>query len=284
MFRARLTLAVLFGCLAVLPASPAIAHAQLGGLVNRARQAARADKSQQQPTRNNLVAITNANVTAYVRGNKAEHAEIQRLDSLRALAEGTPASARMVAVARCQSKSMAANAESPAEMHADSVRAMKQFADLDTAKMRKLALQAQAGNTAALAELQSMSMQHARAQMADPEAIAARKKMQLRLEAAVTSSAACEKSVPAVASFAEPIASAKREIAKYGSESSPQYGAHLSSVKLAAAGGMSPAEYAILEERIRGYAGSQSEPKQGFSAAELAVLRAHRTELSALTY
>jgi hypothetical protein len=90
--------------------------------------------------------------------------------------------------------------------------------------------------------------------------------------------------VPPASAFAGPIANAKTEMAKYGSQSNPAYTAHLSSVKLSAAGGMSPAEYAVLEERIRAYASSTTEPKQGFSDAELAVLRAHRTELSALTY
>jgi hypothetical protein len=95
--------------------------------------------------------------------------------------------------------------------------------------------------------------------------------------------AACEKKTPPASSFASRIASAKAEMARYGSRSSAQYTAHLSSVKYAAAGGMSPAQYAALEERIRGYAYSNTEPEHGFSQEELALLRAHRAELKALS-
>jgi hypothetical protein len=284
MFQARLIQAALISGLVVLPASPVIAHAQFGGLVNRAKQAVRPDKPQPQASRNNVVSITSDNVAAYIRGNHAEKAEMKRLDSLRTLADNSPDVARQLALAVCRTKAMEGMAGTPEQRRADSARMMKNFASLDTVKMKKLAQAAQAGDAAAIAELQQITIQYAHRQATDPAAIAARERSQKQMEESMKQSAACDRSVPPVSAFAGPIANARAEMAKYGSQSSSAYAAHLSSVKLSAAGGMSPAEYAVLEERIRGYASSTTEPKQGFSEAELAVLRAHRTELSALTY
>lgn len=284
MFYTRLMRAAVICAFAILPASPTIAQAQFGGLVKRAKEAVRPDKPAPQPSRNNVIAITSSNVEAYIRGNRAEKAEMKRLDSLRSLADNSPEGARQIALAQCRTKALDATAESPEQRRADSVRIAKNVASLDTAKMKKLAQAAQGGDAAAIAELRQMTMQYAQRQATDPAAIAARQRALTQMQQNLKNSAACDKSVPPVSSFAGPIANAKAEMAKYGSQSSSAYAAHLSSVKLSAAGGMSPAEYAVLEERIRGYMASTTEPNQGFSESELEALRAHRADLGTLTY
>lgn len=282
MFHARPMRAALICGLVALSASPVVAHAQFGGLVNRAKQAVRPDKSESHGTRNNVVAITSENLAAYIRGNSAQRAEVKRLDSVRTLADNTPEGARQVALLQCRSKAMSGIGGTPEQRRADSARLVKSIASLDTVKMKKLAKAAQAGDAAAMAELQQMSMQYAHSQATDPEAIAARERTQKQMEASIRQSTACDNSVPPASSFAGPIANAKAEMAKYGSQSSPAYAAHLSSVKLKAADGMNASEYAVLEERILAYASSSPELTQGFTAAELSVLRAHRSELDAL--
>jgi hypothetical protein len=290
MTRGHFIVAALFGSLAVLAVSPGNAQAQLAGLVNGARKAAhRAQAVSAQPRsqardRNGLVPITTERINAYIRGQRAEQAEAHRLDSTEALSTSTPEMARMAAVMACQSTANEANRESPAQRHADSMMLKHQFATIDTAKMARLARAAQGGDASAMAQLQAMSMQMARHQASDPQVIAMRERMQKQVAASVKATQACESRIPAAAQFAAPIARAKAEIAKYGSRLSQTRNSHLESVKLQAANGMSPTEYAGVDERIRGYMASSGEPAQGFTAAELQLLRANRAQLSTLSY
>lgn len=281
MLHAILARATMASAFIVLVASPALAHAQLSGLVNSAKQAVH--HNQAQATRNTTVPITSDNLDAYIRGYRAEKAEEHRMDSVEVLASSTPASARSVDLMRCESEAIAGSTGSPADLRADSVRAMKLFAGIDTVKIKELTKAAQAGDAAAIAQLQAISMQIAQRQAADPATMARSQQLAQQMKAGMERSRACEKSTPPASSYASRISSAKAEMSKYGSRSSAAYTSHLDSVKLSAAGGMSPAQYAALDERIRGFLASSTDPSQGYTQAELQTLHAHRTDLQSLT-
>jgi hypothetical protein len=276
MLHTRLASVAAISGLILLGAAPGVAYAQFGGLVNRAKQAVHPNQG------NTTVPITSGNLDAYVRGTAAEKAEEGRLDSLQTLASTTPDGARMVDVMRCQSAGAKAMENTPAQQHADSVAAARQFAQIDTVKMKQLAKAAQSGDASALAQLQAISMQMAQRQATDPAMIAVRERMMAQMKATTERSVACQKNTPPASTYVSKIKSAQSEMKQYGSRESATYTSHLDGVKLRAAGGMSPAQYAALDERIRAYVYSNTEPTQGFTQAELGVLRAHKTQLDAL--
>ncbi|MEO7218676.1 MAG: hypothetical protein ABI026_10830 [Gemmatimonadaceae bacterium] len=268
---------------AALSLSPVKAQAQLGGLVNRAKRAVHPDEAVKPANRRDgLLTVTSARIDAYIKGSRAEHLEGQRLDSMEVLSQSTPQGARMSAVMKCQIEASAKNnQETPEQQRSDSLLASRPFAGMDTAKMKKLALAAQAGDAAAMTELRAMGTEMSKRTAADPKMIELRERLMKSSEATAKASAACEKRTPPEASFAAPIARAKTEIAKYGTRLSQARNAHLESVKLQAANGMSSAEYAGVEERVRAYMGNPDSP-HGFSPDELALLRARRAQLGML--
>lgn len=235
------------------------------------------------------VPITAASLDAYIRGTRAERAERHRVDSLREVATSTPPVLRMGIIASCtESRTKATPGAVPThdQMVSDSVRGMKQLASLDTNRMKALAERAQRGDAAAMAQLQAMSMQMARQQAMDPATIARAQQAQQQGMMQLRIREQCERSAPSEAAAATMIAAAQREVRQYGqSDSDPSYEAHLTSVRLRAAGGMSPAQFAALNERIMAYveqSRSGHAPRDGFSASELALLNAHRAELQSL--
>jgi hypothetical protein len=285
MRRKRFMLSALIGAFTVLSLLPVNAEGQLGGLVNRAKKAVHPDQPASRPTndRNGPTPITSEKLSAYIKGERAMQTEAQRLDSLESLSTATPQQARVVAVMSCQVDASAkANKESPAQAHADSMLLRRQFAGVDTVKMKKLGAAAQSGDAAAMAQLQALAMQRSRRLASDPQLIALRQRTQTQALASMKASQACEKDAPPASTYAGPIAHAKAEIAKYGDRLSQTRNAHLESVKLQAANGMSPTEFAAIDERIRVYMASSTEPTQGFSSAELQLLRPNRAQLGAL--
>jgi hypothetical protein len=279
----RFALAAMAAGFTAVSLSPVPARAQLGGLVNRAKKAVQPDRPEPPSThRNGLVTVTSARIESFAKGYAAEQTEAGRLDSLEALSQSTPQTARQSAVMRCQLEASAKyNRTTPEQQKSDSIAASGVFAGVDTARMQKLALRAQSGDPAAMAELQKATMELARRQAADPRMNAMRERMMKNAEASSSASAACDRNTPPAAAFAGPISRAKAEIAKYGTRLSQTRNAHMESVKLQAAGGISATEYAGIEERVRAYMANPDSPS-GFSAAELAALNAHRTELKSL--
>lgn len=205
--------------------------------------------------------------------------EDQRLDSMDALSQSTPQTARMSAIMKCQLEASAKNSkETPEQQRSDSLLAAHPFAGVDTAKMKQLGLRAQSGDAAAMAELQAMAMEMSKRQAADPKMTELRERLMKQTEATAKASAACQKNTPPEASFGGPIARAKTEIAKYGTRLSQTRNAHMESVKLQEANGISSIEYAGVEERVRAYMSNPDSPR-GFTSGELALRRANRAQL-----